>query len=178
MARRWPTHLIFAELLKKNWALAHTWHLTLELPLYSPMSSASSAPPSPPASSSSSLSLYPDHFQDSYSSFPARTLSYGHALREAIHTLLPGVVKFSLTALTVGYIGYSSSSRGVHAGRLERHPELARKSLVSASMDSALTLWLECITLPGLLTGLTHPWWLPWPCPPSSSPCAPTRGRP
>lgn len=114
------------------------------------MSSATSAPPQPLAS------LYPDHFQDSFSSFPTRALSYGHALREATHSLLPGVVKFSLTGLTVGYIGYSSTSRGVQAGRLERHPELARKSMVSATMDSALTLWLECITLPGILTGLTH----------------------
>ena len=102
------------------------------------------------------MSLYPDHFQDMYSAFPARLCGYGHALREALLPLLPGPAKFSLSALTVGYIGYSSYSRGQKAGRLERHPELARKSLVSASMDSGLTLWLECITLPGLLTGLTH----------------------
>jgi hypothetical protein len=99
-------------------------------------------------------SLYPDRFSDTYSSWPLRALSYCRSVSEAVP--LPRWASLSLTLATLGYGAQASYERGRRAAALERHPELHRKANVSASLDSALTLWLECITLPSIGCGLMH----------------------
>ena len=98
--------------------------------------------------------LYPDRFSDTYSSWPVRALSYCRSVSEAVP--LPRWASLSLTLATFGYGAQASYERGRRAAALERHPELHRKANVSASLDSALTLWLECITLPSIGCGLVH----------------------
>jgi hypothetical protein len=101
--------------------------------------------------------LYPDRFNDAHSAWPFRAISYFHSVREALAPLaLPRWLMLPQTLMTLAYGVHASYERGRLAASLERHPELFRKANVAASLDSALTLWLECITLPGIACGVVH----------------------
>lgn len=98
--------------------------------------------------------FYPDRYSDAYSSWPARALSYGHALREALGPSFPRAAALPLSLAGVGYLSYASYRRGQAAGEREVRPDFLRATVYGTTLNSAITLWLECVTLPGLLTGV------------------------
>ena len=100
--------------------------------------------------------LYVDRFSDPYSAWPLRAVSYCRGMVDALGPLAPRWVTLPGTALTLSYGFIASRERSVRAASLERHPELVRKAGVSAGFDSALTMWLECVTLPGIACGAVH----------------------
>ena len=99
--------------------------------------------------------LYPDRFTDPSSAWPARALTYGHALREALSSSpaapLPRAAALPLTLAALASIAHASYRRGARAGELELRPDALRPAVYGATLDSAVTLWLECVTLPSLL---------------------------
>lgn len=98
-----------------------------------------------------------DTFNDTWSRLPLRLLSYVHILGEAAVPLLPpagSVIGKYATAVTLAYGAGVSLLRSKHISDPIRDAELSRKAATQVGMDSALTLWLECITLPGIGLGV------------------------
>jgi hypothetical protein len=100
--------------------------------------------------------LFVDRFSDEFSAFPLRAVSFAHAFGDAAvalggsHPALPRLA----TVVTLAYGAVASVIRNRRAAAPHRDAELARKDGVRAGVDSALTLWLECVTLPGIGLGL------------------------
>ena len=113
----------------------------------SPLSCSSS-----PASSSPPFLI--DTFNDSWSVLPTRLLSYAHAVGEVVGPLVPasGVGKY-FSGVTLAYGTAASLLRAKRVSEPIRDAETARKAGTQAGIDSGLTLWLECITLPGIGLG-------------------------
>jgi hypothetical protein len=99
-------------------------------------------------------SLYPDRFSDGYSSWPLRAVGYAHALREALGASLPRAAALPLSLAAIGFLGHASYRRGQAAGERELAPDLLRSVVYGTTLNSVITLWLECVTLPSLLTGV------------------------
>ena len=97
---------------------------------------------------------YPDRFSDTYSSWPLRAVGYGHAFVEALGALLPRAAGVPRSLAAVGFLGHASYRRGQAAGSRELRPDYLRSVVYGTTLDSMITLWLECVTLPSLLTGV------------------------
>jgi hypothetical protein len=112
--------------------------------------------PPPTALAAAAAFLYPDRFRDSHSAWPFRAITYFHAAGEALGAAAPRWLTLPQTLMTLAYGAHASYERGRRAASTERHPELLRKANVGASLDSALTLWLEGVTLPSIACGAVH----------------------
>jgi hypothetical protein len=80
-------------------------------------------------------------------------MGYGHAVREALGSSLPRGARLPFSLAALGFLGHASYRRGQLAGERELRPDFFRQVVYGTTLNSVITLWLECVTLPSLLTG-------------------------